>query len=111
MGGIVSDTLDHLTDPFGLTSDILNETGLAGVIDDIGLTPVTSALGIDTPESIESFNVNPALTPNPLEVPTALPEPEAPVARRQRAARSNRSRRGRASTIMTAFNNEPLGGR
>ena len=114
MGRIISNITDQVFDPFGLTSSVANATGIGRAADSVGFTPLTSALGIDTPQSAQNISsVNTPLTPqsDPLTTPTVIPQVEAPVAKRQRAAQSNRARRGRASTIMTAFNNEPLGGR
>ena len=118
MGRIISNIADQVFDPFGLTSGVANATGIGRAADSVGLTPLTSALGINTPQSAQNISsVNTPLTPqitpqsDPLTAPTVIPQLEAPVAIRQRAAQSNRARRGRSSTIMTAFNNEPLGGR
>lgn len=112
MGSIVKEGLDHVLDPFGITSaadqnlDVL-DVGL-GATD---ILPGIAGGGIAGDRNAENVTLSPDLQPAPLTEPIAIPEPEPRVAKRQRAARSNRSRRGRSSTIMTAFNNEPLGGR
>lgn len=119
MGGIIEDitrAVPIIGDPIAdLADDVVGAaTNLVGEIPIIGEPIAGVAQGllgtIGQDEGDANFTTTTALTPEPRVAPTAIPLPEEPVNRRRRAAQARQGRRGRSSTILTALNNEPLGG-
>lgn len=127
MGGIIEEVTDYFVAPFGsgsagdsgeATDQALDPFGATSTID----AAVTSTTGVelgstdivpgikDEDRVVTDYQINTALTPEPRVAPTEIPLPEEPVKKRRRAAKGKQGRRGRDSTILTALNNEPLGG-
>lgn len=127
MGGIIEEVTDYFVAPFGSGSAGDSGEATDQALDPFGATSafdeaVTNATGVElgatdlvpginnTDAAVERVTVATALQPEPRVAPTEIPSPEEPVNKRRRAARNRQGRRGRASTILTALNNEPLGG-
>lgn len=118
MGGIVED-LTRRVPLVGNPIADLADTIVGGAVDVVGEIPIIGEPVADVAQGLlgglgqnedATFSTTTALTPEPRVAPTAIPLPEEPVSRRRRAAKAKQGRRGRSSTILTALNNEPLGG-
>lgn len=114
MGGIIEDVIRatpvinqfvEIAEETPQVTDAAREIPVVGDIVDTLVPPQGDA-------EIASTTLTTALTPEPEQriAPTEIPLPEEPVKKRRRAAKAKQGRRGRASTILTALNNEPLGG-
>lgn len=81
---------------------------MGGVVKSVGKV-VTSVLGVQQPQPSQDpiLQAPPAVEPPP---PMPTPDDAAVRTQQRRAVADQRRRRGRQSTILTALDNESLGG-
>lgn len=79
---------------------------MGGAVKSVGKL-VTSVLGIEQPQPQAALETPPAVEPPP---PMPLPDDAAVRAQQRKSVATQRMRRGRQSTILSAANEEGLGG-